>query len=69
MKFAWRPVAVHARGQHRVQSCKIWTVALSIVSASLQMAQNYKEQLIRQRVMLPFRGTWKGWRNGQTGTS
>jgi len=30
---------------------------------------NWEEQLTLQRVMLPSRGTWTGWRNGLTGTS
>lgn len=41
----------------------------SILSASLQMPQNWKKWLIEQMVVLPSRGTSRGWRNRLGGTS
>lgn len=35
----------------------------------LQPTQDWEEWLIHRMVVLPFRGTLKCWRNGQTGTS
>lgn len=41
----------------------------SAASASFQEMENWEELLIRQSVVLPFRGTSTGWRNGQRGNS
>jgi len=40
----------------------IWTMG-----QSLQRIQNREEGLMQQLVVLPFRGTSTGWRNGLTG--
>lgn len=69
--MAWSPVggqkvAVHPRGQYRVQSCSkpslmIWMMMESITSARLMMTHNWEGCLIHQRVVLPSRGSLSDW--------
>lgn len=47
---------------------KSWLMGQNAPSGSLQMMENW-ERLIHQMVMLPFRGTSRGWRSGQRGSS
>lgn len=35
-----------------------------MLSTCLQLMQNCEEWLTHQKVMLPFSGTWTGWRDG-----
>lgn len=41
----------------------------STLSASLLVIQNWEEWMVDQRIVLLFRETWTGWRNGLAGTS
>jgi len=38
----------------------------NVTSASLLTTQYWDEWLMHERVVLPSRGTWTGWRNGLT---
>lgn len=69
-KSSWSPVTTRAQeGQHWVQSSSTfslvnWIKGQQISLGSLLMTQNWEEWLIHERVVLPFRGTLTGWRNG-----
>lgn len=59
-KSSWRPCSTY--------SSMTWMMEYSMPSASLWMTQTGENCLVHQKAVLPFRGTWAGWRAGQKGT-
>lgn len=74
IKSSKRPVAssVYQQTMRGLVPCSsflvIWMVGLRVLW-QLSVTQNWAEQLIHQKTVLPFKGTLASWRNGLKGAS